>query len=184
MIITDKDGKRYIGNKKSNVIFSLEKECAVINEKELEVSSSPNSTMRFESFLDMFGRLTRVLEIMNKAEKNIPLLFGRVYTNKKDEIQLIKKEFIIYNMDLLEKVIGKLYGEILIEFVVINTEKVDLQELINFCKFNKCKYFIHHFGEIEDNEQLLNDKCIRKLYIPNFIKTDVIGLDKSNSKQE
>lgn len=123
---------------------------------------------KFNAMLESVERLSRVLLFMNSFNNRTAKIFGRIYKIKMDN-KILKREFFAFSEDDLDKTVGKLEGEMLLEICILD-DSVDIQKIMQFCRLNKVKQEIYHFHDIEDNEVYLAAKFINRQFIPNFIK--------------
>lgn len=157
-----KDNKFYISKNKSRQLFNIND--AKIESVELDTFDKHE---RLEDFIEYNERIISLLKFLNNFDGKTPKIYGRVYKNF-GKNTLLQKEFYSYKDDELDKSIGKMYGDIVVEFIVLD-ESIDIQKLLEFGKFNKVKVNIYHFHELEDNDIYLSSKLIHKLYIPKYI---------------
>lgn len=165
MVFKDKDNNRYIGPKKNIGVLSIQSK-KIEEVEELELCKKTSDSLN--SFSIYNERLLRALYILNNSKNKVPLIYGRILNHQKDMLPTIRKEFLVYNMESLARSIGKLRGEVLIEFIVFDTS-IDIKLLFDFCRENKSKFIVFHFDDIEDNAVFNSAKNIHKLYIPKYI---------------
>lgn len=157
-----KDNKFYISKNKSRQLFS-------INDTKIESVelNTYEKNEKLEDFIEYNERIISLLKFLNNFDGKTPKIYGRVYKNF-GKNTLLHREFYSYKDEELEKSIGKIFGDICVEFIVLD-ESVDIQKLLEFGKFNKVKVNIYHFHDLEDNDIYLSSKVINKLYIPKYI---------------
>lgn len=157
-----KNNKLYISKNKSRQLFNIND--AKIESVELDTFDKHE---RLEDFIEYNERIISLLKFLNNFDGKAPKIYGRVYKNF-GKNTLLQKEFYSHKDDELDKSIGRMYGDVLVEFIILD-ESVDVQKLLEFGKFNKVKVNIYHFHKLEDNDVYLSSKLIHKLYIPTYI---------------
>lgn len=167
MIFKEKD-KFFVGNFKSDKMLDIN-DGNYVNKKDFnDIKADKLLNNKFNSMLESVERLTRILLFMNSFNGKQAKIFGRVYKLKMDN-KILKREFFAFSEDDLDKTVGKLDGEILLEICILD-DSVDIQKIMQFCRLNKVKQEIYHFHDIEDNEVYLAAKFINRQFIPNFVK--------------
>lgn len=168
MIFKEKD-KFFIGNFKSDKMLDISDGNYVDKKDYEEIKPDKLLNNKFNSMLESVERLTRVLLFMNSFNGKQAKIFGRIYKLKMDN-KILKREFFAFSEDDLDKTVGKLEGEMLLEICILD-DSVDIQKIMQFCRLNKVKQEIYHFHDIEDNEVYLAAKFINRQFIPNFVKS-------------
>lgn len=154
----------YLGKSSKHKLFNL-KEGIIEKAENLTVSSKSE---KFSNFLEYNERIIRLLNFIDNFNGNVPSIFGRIYYIKNNDVKVLNKEFFSFDSEKLEENIGRLYGQIYIEFIVLDST-LNLKDIIDYCKLNKVKYSIYHLFDIEDNDIYLSSKFIHRLYIPDYI---------------
>lgn len=169
MIFKNNEKDFFIGNFKSDKMLNIN-DGNFVNKNDINgIKYDKMLNSKFNSMLESIERLSRVLLFMNSFNGKQAKVFGRIYKLKMDN-KILKREFFAFSEDDLDKTIGKLEGEMLLEFCILD-DSVDIQKIMQFCRLNKVKQEVFHFHDIEDNEIYLAAKFINRQFIPNFIKT-------------
>lgn len=164
MLLLDTDNVSYIGKNERTKLFNLNN--GSVDEIKNNLIQNEKSD-KFSTFLSYNERIIRLLNFIDSFNGDIPALFGRVFYIK-NNVNILSREFFSFKNSDLDKCIGKLKGQIYIEFIVLDST-FDLKDIIDFCKLGKIKYSIFHLFNIEDNDIYLSSKFIHRLYIPDYI---------------
>lgn len=172
MVYRSEDNKYYIGDRRNFFKLNITDEAyqnVSLNNKKFKALE--NIDKKFSYFLESQTRLFRLLDFINTNKNGNVKLFGRVFnlSNFNKDQKLLKKEFFVLDMKNIDKSIGKLYGDVILEFIIMDSS-VNIQDLIDYCRLVKCKYDIYTLFDIEDNDKYLSAYNINKISIPNYIK--------------
>lgn len=183
MVYKSEDGKYYIGDRRN--FFKLN----VTDEKYENISLNSNKLYELEEsnnklsyFLESQTRLFRVLDFINTNKNGNVKIFGRVFnvSNFNKDQKILKKEFFVLDIKNMDKALGKLYGDIILEFIIMD-KSISIQEVIEYCRLLKAKYDIYTLFDIEDNDKYLSAYNINKLTIPPYLK-NLIKEDKTENE--
>lgn len=161
-----KDDELYIGSKKT-----------IRNLKTLKPEEYDDSyvfdekrSKKLSYLLESQVRLFRVIEFLSNTRNSNIKIFGRVFSivGNKETHKMLKREFFSVSMDELDRNIGHISGDVVVEFVILS-EDVDIQELLDYARLCKFRCDIYTIFEIEDNMKFLSLNNLNELKVPDYL---------------
>lgn len=128
---------------------------------------------KFAYVLEHYGRVLRVIEFLNSFNgKEYPSLFGRIYNviGKNKDKKILRKEFYAFKIDDLDKNIGRISGDVLMEFVILDETEDMIKKLLDYTRLCKSRYDIYTFNDIDLLNKYLDSSYITKITVPSFLK--------------